>query len=89
MFSSSSTYFHIAHTITSPANNNLVTSVPGVARKRKCSCESAIILELGLLFDSINLPQNKLRQSLASPLFVTFFWIFAFASSIPSLSLKD
>jgi len=59
----------------------LVTSILGVTRKRKSSCVAAIVFDQGLLFDSVSLPQNKSRQSLARFLLATFFWMTVLSSS--------
>lgn len=62
--------FHILpsiHTISSQANIRFVTLIPVLVRNRKSPCDSAIILSLGQLLDSVSLLQNELSQSLAYP----------------------
>jgi len=54
-----------------------------VAGNQKSSCG---VFDLGLLFDSVSLPQNELRRRLARPLLAAFFAISALSSAIPSLS---
>ena len=62
MYSPSSNYFHVTHTISSLANRRLVKSVPVVARNRKSSCRSEITFDFDLLVDSVSLHQNEVNE---------------------------